>query len=146
MEKYFTLRTKLLRLSAYSTSKLMQLKIPKLERLLDELCTTIVILRDRECVVCGYRDNLTNGHFVRRGHRVIRWDLENCNCQCLACNGIHEVDGEPYTTWMLEYYGLETVRRLALEVMNHVKLTREDRMTAYEKMVKVAKKILGADE
>jgi len=83
---------------------------------------------------------------VRRGHRVIRWDLENCNCQCIWCNNKHEVDDEPYTTWMLKHYGSETVKRLALEVMNHVKLTREDRMLAYYKMGLVAIEILGGDE
>lgn len=146
MEKYFTLKTKLSRLSSYSTSRLMQLKIPKLEKLLDELCTTIVILRDQECVICGTRDQLTNGHFIRRAHRVIRWNLENCNCQCVMCNNLHEEDDEPYTTWMLKHYGVETVRRLTLEVMNHVKLTREHRMVAYWKMCVVAEEILGADK
>lgn len=27
-----------------------------------------------------------NGHFLRRGHKAVRWDENNCRPQCASCN------------------------------------------------------------
>ena len=42
-----------------------------------------------ECVTCGKRDhwkNLQAGHFMSRKHYATRWDEDNVEVQCMACN------------------------------------------------------------
>ena len=42
-----------------------------------------------ECVTCGKKDhwkNLQAGHFMSRKHYSTRWDEENVEVQCMACN------------------------------------------------------------
>lgn len=42
-----------------------------------------------ECVTCGKKDhwkNLQAGHFMSRKHYATRWDEENVEVQCMACN------------------------------------------------------------
>jgi len=42
-----------------------------------------------ECVTCGKKDhwkNLQAGHFMSRKHYATRWDDENVEVQCMACN------------------------------------------------------------
>ena len=42
-----------------------------------------------ECVTCGKQDhwkNLQAGHFMSRKHYATRWDDENVQVQCMACN------------------------------------------------------------
>ena len=42
-----------------------------------------------ECVTCGKQDhwkNLQAGHFMSRKHYATRWDEDNVEVQCMACN------------------------------------------------------------
>jgi 5-methylcytosine-specific restriction endonuclease McrA len=42
-----------------------------------------------ECVTCGKKDhwkNLQAGHFMSRKHYATRWDEDNVEVQCMACN------------------------------------------------------------
>lgn len=42
-----------------------------------------------ECVTCGKRDHwkkLQAGHFMSRKHYATRWDEDNVQVQCSACN------------------------------------------------------------
>jgi len=42
-----------------------------------------------KCVTCGKKDhwkNLQAGHFMSRKHYATRWDEENVEVQCMACN------------------------------------------------------------
>ena len=42
-----------------------------------------------ECVTCAKKDhwkNLQAGHFMSRKHYATRWDEENVEVQCMACN------------------------------------------------------------
>ena len=42
-----------------------------------------------ECVTCAKQDhwkNLQAGHFMSRKHYATRWDDENVQVQCMACN------------------------------------------------------------
>ena len=53
---------------------------------LDDVVREIVLLRDSECITCGSRQNLTAGHYLRRRHLTVRWDLLNVHAQCWECN------------------------------------------------------------
>lgn len=42
-----------------------------------------------QCVTCGKKDhwkNLQAGHFISRKHYATRWNEENVQVQCVACN------------------------------------------------------------
>jgi len=42
-----------------------------------------------KCVTCGKKDhwkNLQAGHFMSRKHYATRWDEDNVEVQCMACN------------------------------------------------------------
>ena len=142
MEQYNTLKTKLSRLCSYSTCNLMQLKIGLLDKKLDQLCTTIVILRDRKCVTCPSSYGLGNGHFIRRGIKFFRWDLDNCHCQCNICNNIHEVDDTVYRVWMINTYGIDFIEDMESKIFTYGKVDRAFRINVYENLVKEGKKYL----
>src|SRR5690242_7854252 len=83
----------------------------------DDLVSKIVIARDKACVTCGTRDNLTCSHWIGRAHKGVRWSLINCNCACLDCNQAHSNQAwdegvSPYTTWMVRYYGQPVLQDL----------------------------------
>jgi len=84
----------------------------RLEKRLDDLVSTIVILRDGHCVCCGREDGLTCGHFVARGKGRVRWDLQNTNCQCVGCNLRHNQYPQRYTRYIESHYGLGVLHRL----------------------------------
>lgn len=77
----------------------------QLEAELDAITRTIVLQRDRRCVICGRTSNLQCGHLVSRARRATRWDLKNCNAQCARCNAMHELNPRPYIDWFVAKYG-----------------------------------------
>jgi len=89
-------------------------KLKPIVKQLDSLVSKIVIARDGKCVLCGSKMALGCGHWRKRRHYGVRWDLRNCNCLCNLCNGRDEVEVWHYTDWMLSTYGptidLELVR------------------------------------
>ena len=68
----------------------------------DKLFSEYVRLRDSsggygECITCGKRLHYKDahaGHFQKRKYYETRWDEENVNLQCSACNTFN--DGEQY--------------------------------------------------
>jgi hypothetical protein len=136
-----TIREHYTNYSAYSESTLMQWKKRKLVKLLDKLCSDYVILRDRCCIVCGSPNNLSNGHYIRRGYELLRWNTVNCNCQCIKCNSIHEEDAEPYTRAMVRRYGESRVLSL-VPMRIHVKLDRQDLVDEYFRLVENIKEVI----
>ena len=77
----------------------------KMIKYLDDLVSKIVRLRDKRCVTCGSVDNATCSHLFKRGDSILRFDLINCNQQCVECNGKHEHTREPYERWWKDRYG-----------------------------------------
>lgn len=71
----------------------------------DRLTSRYVILRDKFCVTCGTNEGLTNSHLFKRGRIPLRFDLENCNCQCATCSGRHNTDPRPYEQWFIRKFG-----------------------------------------
>ena len=77
---------------------------------LDDLVSKYVIERDKICVTCGSKKQLTNGHLFSRTHQVVRWDIRddgNCHCQCWPCNFLHVHDKYRYEKWFIEKFGMK---------------------------------------
>lgn len=85
---------------------------PQLIKMLDNLVSKIVRLRDGCCVCCGSRANLTDGHLIHRSCKIIRWDLTNNNCQCSTCNSLHETNPQPYKEWWINRHGKDAYNKL----------------------------------
>jgi hypothetical protein len=67
------------------------------------------------CVTClstKYWREQQNGHFFTRGRYSTRWNDINCHVQCPACNIFLKGNYIPYTLYMIDRYGRETVDRL----------------------------------
>ena len=84
---------------------------------LDIVISKYVIQRDGFCVQCGSPERLTCGHLFSRRLMSVRFDLDNCHCQCWPDNFRHGQWPEYYTAWFLKEYGQE--KYLELEVKAH---------------------------
>lgn len=84
----------------------------KLVDKLDSIVSLIVRARDKKCVQCGTRERLTNGHLFSRTNYSTRWDLFNCNCQCMGDNLRHDSDPYPYQEWWKKKFGEEAYHTL----------------------------------
>ena len=73
------------------------------------------------CVTCGKKDhwkNLQAGHFMSRKHYATRWDEENVEVQCMACNVYRY--GEQYL--FAKHLGQEKADKLLAKSRTMVKL------------------------
>ena len=82
------------------------------EAYLDNLFSLYIRLRDADsngnvtCCNCGKTirwTEATNGHFVKRRHRALRWDERNCHPECAECNAADVNLG--YVQYMVNRYG-----------------------------------------
>lgn len=90
---------------------------------LDRVCSEYIRKRDNsQCVVCGSREQPTNGHLFTRSAYSTRWDELNCHCQCWACNYSHEHNPGPYTSWFVRKYGIDTYDELLRKHKQPLKL------------------------
>tara|TARA_R110000796_G_scaffold245527_1_gene369810 strand:+ start:446 stop:826 length:381 start_codon:yes stop_codon:yes gene_type:complete len=64
--------------------------ITKLDKIFSEYIRRRYANNDiSECVTCGKKDHwkkLQAGHFMSRKHYATRWDEDNVEVQCMACN------------------------------------------------------------
>lgn len=104
----------------------------KLKKQLDTICSKIVRLRDKHCVICGlpvqFNDKgepITNdcGHFLSRKVDAVRYDFRNMNCQCRSCNWNHTGNSIPYHNYMIEKYGQNVMDELHRLYFEHRKIT-----------------------
>jgi hypothetical protein len=94
-----------------------------------------------ECVTCGKKDhwkNLQAGHFMSRKHYATRWDDENVQVQCMACNVYRY--GEQYL--FAKYLGQEKADELLARSRTMVKLKDWE----LEEMIEKYKKLLSEVE
>lgn len=82
---------------------------------LDRLTSLIVILRDKDCITPkgGCHGRLTCSHYYPRGIMRLRWDLNNCHCQCSGHNLRHNYNTSYYDLWMYNHYPKDELRELA---------------------------------
>ena len=67
------------------------------------------------CFTCGKREHhrlLQAGHFVTRGDNNLRYDEENVNIQCVACNIFKRGNMVLYAIKMEEKYGKGIIKKL----------------------------------
>ena len=84
----------------------------KAVRAADAQMSRYIRARDGQCVICGKREGLQNGHLITRGKYATRWEEENCYCQCAGCNLRHEFQPEIFTDWWISRHGEEAYHDL----------------------------------
>jgi Bacteriophage Lambda NinG protein len=94
---------------------------------LDAQVRRIVRARDVVCVTCGSRFNLEVSHFFPRWFLSIRFDLTNCNLQCVLCHRkFHQKKSTAYERYMRRTYGQAGIDSLNARRQSLVKLSDSD--------------------
>jgi hypothetical protein len=68
-----------------------------------------------ECYTCGSVKpikSMQNGHFWSRSHLSVRWDEDNCRCQCAGCNVFKHGNYIVYTRKLLNEIGQQEFDKL----------------------------------
>ena len=81
------------------------------------------------CVSCGRVKRWQEqqaGHFVTRVRLATRWDIENTNPQCSACNVLLRGNAVGYARWLENRYGPSIFASLDERSRRSVKFTRSD--------------------
>lgn len=93
-------------------------------RKLDEVFSRYIRLRDADehgyirCISCGkirHFSEMDCGHFINRSHMATRYDEQNCNGQCRACNRFDEGNNIGYTRGLIAKYGPQVIDLLYLK-------------------------------
>lgn len=93
-------------------------------RNLDETFSRYIRLRDADehgyikCISCGrihHFSEMDCGHYVNRSHMATRYDEQNCNGQCRACNRFDEGNNIGYTRGLIAKYGPQVIDLLYLK-------------------------------
>ena len=114
----------------------MKKPISKLKKELDKWFSLFIRLRysDRlgmvECFTCGnikyYKAGMQNGHFQSRSNLNTRFDEENCQAQCVACNVFKFGEQFKFATNLNNKYGEGKAVELQIKSKQIVKFTRVD--------------------
>jgi len=106
------------------------------EAYMDQIFSTYIRLRDADedgyvlCCNCNRRlhwKEATNGHYVKRRHRSLRWDELNCHSECGGCNMADVNLG--YAKYLVERYGDDV-----FNILNQRK-NRRERITPQERKI-----------
>lgn len=84
------------------------------------------------CVSCGRVKRWQEqqaGHFVSRVRLATRWDIENTNPQCSACNVLLRGNAVGYARWLENRYGPSIFATLDERSRRLVKFGRSDLQT-----------------
>ena len=123
------------------------------EKYLDAIFSTYIRLRDADergyvvCCNCGrglHWTEATNGHFVKRRHRTLRWDELNCHSECGPCNLADVNLG--YAEYMASRYGPDVFKLLESRKNKRDRITPVDRKIMadnYKDKIKKLKKEKG---
>ena len=123
------------------------------EAYLDQIFSVYIRLRDADesgfilCCNCGRRvfwKEATNGHFVKRRHRTLRWNELNCHAECGECNMADVNLG--YAEYMVTRHGDDVFSLLNTHKNSREKITpRERKIMAdnYKKKIAELKKEKG---
>ena len=123
------------------------------EAYLDQIFSTYIRLRDADengfvlCCNCGRRlfwKDSTNGHYVKRRHRTLRWDELNCHAECAECNMADVNLG--YGEYLVTRYGDDVFKLLNAHKNRREKITPQERKIMadnYKQKIKQLKKEKG---
>ena len=134
----------------------MKKTISKLKKELDKWFSLYIRLRDAnengmiQCFTCGivrgYKDGMQNGHFQSRKHTATRFDEENCQVQCVACNMFRQGEQFKFGINLDAKYGKGTAEELEFLSRTIHKVSRveyEEQISYYKKLVENLKEEKG---
>tara|TARA_Y100000401_G_scaffold52867_1_gene41506 strand:+ start:157 stop:570 length:414 start_codon:yes stop_codon:yes gene_type:complete len=130
--------------------------ISKLKKDLDRWFSLYIRLRDAteeglvQCFTCGvvknYKNGMQCGHFQSRKHLATRFDEENCQVQCVACNMFRQGEQYKFGLNLDAKYGEGKAEELEFLARTTYKLSRydyEDKISYYGLLVEKLKKEKG---
>ena len=133
--------------------------ISKLKKELDKWFSLFIRLREAtdegivQCFTCGKvahykKGGMQNGHFQSRKHLTTRWDLKNCQVQCVGCNMFKGGEQYKFSVALDSKYGEGTSEELEILATGTLKITRveyEDFVAYYKSAVEKLKKEKGIE-
>ena len=132
--------------------------ISKLKKELDKWFSLFIRLREAtdeglvQCFTCGkvshYKSGMQNGHFQSRKHLTTRWDLKNCQVQCVGCKMIKGGEQYKFSVALDSKYGEGTSEELEILATGTWKITRveyDDFVFYYKSIVEKLKKEKGIE-
>jgi hypothetical protein len=131
--------------------------ISKLKKELDKWFSLFIRLRDShngmvQCFTCGkvshYKTGMQNGHFQSRKHLTTRWDLKNCQVQCVGCNMFKAGEQYKFGLNLDAKYGegtAEELEFLARTIMKVSRIDYEEKISYYKDLVDKLKKEKGIE-
>ena len=136
----------------------MKKTISKLKKELDKWFSLYIRLREAneygmvQCFTCGivrgYKDGMQNGHFQSRKHMATRFDEENCQVQCVACNMFRQGEQFKFGINLDSKYGEGTAEELEFKSRLISKVSRveyEEKISYYKSIVNKLKKEKGIE-
>lgn len=83
---------------------------------LDRVFSIYIRIRDDGvCFTCNNEKhwrNQQNGHYVSRSYLSLRFDEQNCNCQCAGCNIFKKGNMDEYAIRLTRKYGKQILDKL----------------------------------
>ena len=132
--------------------------ISKLKKELDKWFSLFIRLRDAteeglvQCFTCGavkyYKKGMQCGHFQSRSFLATRFDEENCQPQCVACNMFKQGEQYKFALYLDAMYGEGKAQELQYLAKSIVKFTRidyEEKIVYYKDLVNKLKKEKGIE-
>ena len=132
--------------------------ISKLKKELDKWFSLYVRLRYSEnglcqCFTCGKvahykKGGMQCGHFQSRKHLTTRWDLKNCQVQCVGCNMFKAGEQYKFGLNLDAKYGegtAEELEFLARTIMKFSRIDYEEKISYYKDLVDKLKKEKGIE-
>ena len=127
----------------------MKKTISKLKKDLDTIFSIFIRLRSSneygycQCFTCGkvghYKTGgMQNGHFQSRKHLSTRFDEENCQVQCVACNMYRQGEQFKFGINLDSKYGEGTAEELEILARTTLKISRVE----YEEQIRYYKLIV----
>jgi 5-methylcytosine-specific restriction endonuclease McrA len=117
-------------------------KIKPLIKKLDGVFSLYIRERDHHtCFTCGKilePNKSQNGHYISRKYLSTRWDLRNCNCQCVSCNVFKHGNMDVYAINLQKKYGnniLNELQELKNTVIKYSADTLMDMIEFYKKVI-----------
>ena len=131
--------------------------ISKLKKELDKWFSLYIRLRDAneygytQCFTCGkvghYKTGgMQNGHFQSRKHLSTRFDEDNCQVQCVACNMFRQGEQFKFGINLDAKYGEGTAEELECLARTIHKVSRveyEEKISYYKNLVENLKEEKG---
>ena len=134
----------------------MKKTISKLKKELDKWFSLFIRLRSAneygmvQCFTCGivrgYKDGMQNGHFQSRKHIATRFDEENCQVQCIACNMFRQGEQFKFGMNLDAKYGegkAEELEYLSRTIHKVSRVEYEEQISYYKKLVENLKEEKG---